>query len=171
MPVLWTPLSGTEDPPGLRKALALGADEPGYAENGLRPMLKIRSYHDSYQAVVNLLAKQIVVLAEKSPIDPSEVPDIDEMKSAFTPEAPLAVFAIETAAPTARTAAAGRDPLATAKACRVASLPAAGTLAGPICPAGRRAVRLQGRGQRDQDGQRPAHPQARDHLDRSLVHC
>ena len=110
IPVLWTPLSSTQDPSGLRKALALGHDAPGYAENGLWPMLKIRSYHDSYRAVVNLLAKEIVALAEESPIHPSEVPDIDEMKNAFTPGSPLAVFAIETAVPTAHIAARGNDP-------------------------------------------------------------
>jgi FxsC-like protein len=110
MPVLWTPLHGTQDLPGLREALALGHDAPGYAKNGLWPMLKIKSYHDSYRAVVNLLAKRIVVLAEGSPIRPSEVPDIDEMKSAFALGSPLAVFAVETATPTARTVAMGHDP-------------------------------------------------------------
>ena len=105
MPILWTPLLGTRERPELRKALALGADKRGYAENGLRLMLKISSYRKPYEAVVNLLAKEIVVIAEKSPIDPSEVPDIDEMESAFRPESRLAVFAIETAAPTARAAA------------------------------------------------------------------
>ncbi len=110
VPVLWAPLSGTQDPPGLREALALGADEPGYVDNGLRALLKISSYRDSYRAVVNLLAKEIVVLAEQSPIRPSEVPDIDEMNSAFSLGSPLAVFAIETAAPMARTVATERDP-------------------------------------------------------------
>jgi len=110
VPVLWAPLSETQDPPGLHEALALGADEPAYAENGLRALLKIGPYRDSYQTVLDLVAKQIVVLAENSPIRPSEVPDIDEMKSAFMPESPLAVFAIETAAPALRTAVGGRDP-------------------------------------------------------------
>jgi FxsC-like protein len=38
------------------------------------------------------------------------VPDIDEMTSPFSPEARLAVFSIETAAPTASTVTAGHDP-------------------------------------------------------------
>jgi FxsC-like protein len=109
VPVLWTPLSGAQDPPGLREALALGADEPGYTENGLRALLKIRPYRDSYQAVVNVLAKRIVLLAEKSPIRSSEVPDIDEMESAFTSKPHLSVFAIETAAPTVSTIVPDRD--------------------------------------------------------------
>jgi FxsC-like protein len=99
VPVLWAPLPETQNPPGLRQALALGAGEPGYAENGLQALLKIRSYHDSYQAVVDGLAKRIVVLAEKSPIGASERPGIDEMSSAFPNESRLAVFSIETAAP------------------------------------------------------------------------
>jgi FxsC-like protein len=110
VPVLWTSLPEAQDPPGLREALALGADEPGYTENGLRAMLKIKWYHDSYRAVVNVLAKRIVMLAEESPIGPSEVPDIDEMKSPFSPGSRLSVFAIETAAPTTRTVAADHDP-------------------------------------------------------------
>lgn len=109
-PVLWTPLAGTQHLPGFREALELGAGEPGYAENGLLAMLKIRSYHDSYRAVVNVLAQRIVVLAEKSPIGPSAVPHVEKMKSAFQPESRLAVFAIETAAPTARTITAGHEP-------------------------------------------------------------
>jgi FxsC-like protein len=109
MPVLWTPLLGTRDAPGLRKALALGRDVPGYAKNGLRPMLRIKSYHDSYRAIVNLLAKEIVTVAEESPIRSSEVPDIDEMRSAFAPGSPLAIFAIETVTPTGRAVATGRD--------------------------------------------------------------
>jgi FxsC-like protein len=110
VPVLWTSLPEAQDPPGLREALALGADEPGYTENGLRALLNIGWYRDSYQAVVNVLAKRIVALAEESPIGPSEVPDIDKMKSPFLPESRLAVFAIETAAPTIRTVAQDHDP-------------------------------------------------------------
>jgi FxsC-like protein len=116
VPVLWAPLSGlsgTEDPPGLREALARDADKRGYAEEGLVGLLKINSYRPSYQAVVNSLAQRIVVLAENSPIDPiepSEVSDIDQIPSAFTPGPPLAVFTIEIAAPTGRTVAAGRNP-------------------------------------------------------------
>ena len=113
VPVLWAPLLENQEPPGLREALALGADRPGYAENGLRALLKIGSYRESYRAVVNVAAEQIVVLAEKSPIRPirpSKVPDIDDMKSQFTVGPPLSVFTIEIAAPTVRTVAAGRDP-------------------------------------------------------------
>jgi FxsC-like protein len=109
VPVLWTPLAGAQDPPGLREALELGGAEPAYAENGLRAMLKIRSYRASYQAVVNLLAEQIVMLAEDAPIERSEVPDIDKVRSEFLPQTRLAFFGIQTIAPTEGTAAPGRD--------------------------------------------------------------
>jgi FxsC-like protein len=111
VPVLWTPLAGTQDPPGLRDALALGARERDYTENGLRPLLKIGSYRGC-QAVSNALAKRIVTLAEKfpiSPISPSEVPDIDKMESAFTSKH-LSVFTIETAAPTVNTVVPEHGP-------------------------------------------------------------
>ncbi|HEX3955521.1 MAG TPA: TIR-like protein FxsC [Trebonia sp.] len=110
-PVLWTPLGEAQGPvAGLEEALALGADHPAYAENGLRMLLKIGWYRDSYEAVVRRLAERIVMLAEFSPIQPHEVQDIDEMTSPFSPDSRLAVFAIETAAPTRSTVAAGHDP-------------------------------------------------------------
>lgn len=106
VPVMWTPLTQAQRPRELRAAIELGANEPGYADytdNGLRALLKIPPYRGSYRAVVNVLAKRIVALAEKSPITPSEVPDIDEMKSPFADVPHLSVFVIETAAPTEST--------------------------------------------------------------------
>jgi FxsC-like protein len=105
MPVLWTPLPVNQHLPWLDKAVALGRDVPAYAKNGLWPMLRIKSYRDSYRAVVSLLARRIVMLAEESPIRPSEVPDIDETPSAFSIDSPLAVFIIETAVTAGRAAA------------------------------------------------------------------
>jgi FxsC-like protein len=111
VPVLWTPLWKTQDPEGLEAAVALGADQPGYVEEGLRALLQIGGwYRASYEAVVDELATRIVVLAENSPIEPLEVQDIDKMTSPFSPDTRLAVFAIETAAPTTGTVAAGHDP-------------------------------------------------------------
>lgn len=96
VPVLWAPLYEPQDQPGFREALELGADEPAYVRNGLRAMLKITSYRDSYRSMLDRVAKRVVDIAEEAPIQPSKVPDIDAMKSAFT-QPPLAVFAIETA--------------------------------------------------------------------------
>jgi FxsC-like protein len=110
VPVLWTPLPAAEDPPGLREALSHGVAEPDYPENGLRALLKIGSYHDAYQTVVNTLARQIVELAEGARIEPAAVRDIDEVKSEFLPNARLTLFVIEVAAPTTRTVAVGHDP-------------------------------------------------------------
>ena len=104
MPVLWTPLPANQHLPWLHKAIALGRDVPGYTKNGLWPMLRIKSYRDSYRAVVSLLARKIVMLAEESPIRPSEVPDIDETPSAFSLDSPLAVFIVETAVTVGRAA-------------------------------------------------------------------
>ena len=67
-------------------------------------------YRDSYHRVVDLVAKQIVVVAERNPIKPSEVPDINKMNNPFMPESHPAVFVIETAVPTASNIAAERDP-------------------------------------------------------------
>jgi FxsC-like protein len=111
VPVLWAPLAGVGDPPGLREALA-ASTEPDYTENGLRALLKPKSHNDQYQAVVNQLAEQIVMLAESDPIDPvepSQVPDIEKVESEFSPGAPLATFDIEVAAPTAANVPEGRD--------------------------------------------------------------
>jgi FxsC-like protein len=112
-PVLWIPLWETQETrklPEFKAALTLGAGQPDYAEDGLRALLEIGPYRDSYEAVVDVLARRIVALAENRPIEPSEVQDIDEMTSPFSPDSRLAVFAIETAAPTTRTVAAGHDP-------------------------------------------------------------
>jgi FxsC-like protein len=105
VPVLWAPLAGVQEPPGLRAALVPGKTDPDYADNGLLVLLKRRLYHhDLYQTVVNRLAAQIVELAEQDPmepVDPSKVGDIEEAASAFPASRPLPVFVIEVAAPTA----------------------------------------------------------------------
>ncbi len=111
-PVLWAPLAGVADPPGLREALDSTA-EPYYEENGLRRLLKHRRYHDLYVTVVNKLATQIVDIAESNPVDPgapSDLPDIEKVESYFLPDAKLDSFDIQIAAPTAATASQGRSP-------------------------------------------------------------
>lgn len=110
VPVLWTPLSEAIRPGWLEEAITIGADAPGYTEDGLRALLRIGSYRSSYQAVVDTVARHIVSIAEEAPIGPSEVPDIDEMTSPFVTEQHLSVFAIETAAPTASTVVPEYDP-------------------------------------------------------------
>lgn len=110
-PVLWIPLPEEQrPPPGLPEALALGAGEPAYAENGLRALLRIRPYRDAYQGVVDRLARRIVDLAERAPIPPSAVPDIRTVQSPFREETAAAVFAVTVAAPTADMAPEGCDP-------------------------------------------------------------
>ena len=109
MPVLWTPLLEEHDPPRYAEALDLGATEPDYAENGLRALLRIAPYHDSYEAVLRELALRIVTIAEEAPLAPATVPDIDEIESPFKPSDHLAGFTIVVVAPTASTAPKGRD--------------------------------------------------------------
>src|ERR1700680_3807456 len=104
VPVLWTPLSEAHDRPDLREALALGADHPDYAENGLRALLKIDPYRPSYEAVVSQLAERIVMVAEESQLEPSAVQDIDKVESEFVLEANLGDFTVKVVAPTTRTA-------------------------------------------------------------------
>jgi FxsC-like protein len=110
VPVMWGPMEETWEAPGLQEALALDSDKPAYLENGLQALLKISSYAPVYHSMLGQLAQRIVVLAENSPIERSEVPDIDKIPSAFTPRSPLAVFAIEIAAPVSGRPAASHNP-------------------------------------------------------------
>jgi FxsC-like protein len=113
VPVLWAPLAGVQYPPELRAALDSGATEPDYADNGLRALLKLQSYHDLYQAVVDRMGAQIVEIAEHDPIDPVEpekVGDIEKAQSAFPADRRLPVFNIEVAVPAAAAGGSqGRD--------------------------------------------------------------
>ena len=109
-PVLWIPLPGEQDRPGLEQAMAVGASERAYAENGLRALLRLTQYRAPYRLVVSRLAKRIVELAETAPIAPSAAPDIDEVPSAFNAGASAAVFAVAVAAPALPDLPADRDP-------------------------------------------------------------
>jgi FxsC-like protein len=113
VPVLWAPLPGQQDPPGLRESLSLSVTEPDYAVNGLLALLRREPYHDKYWAVVTQLAARIVELAERDPIEPvepSQVGDIEKALSEFPPERKLPVFSIEVAALSAASAPGGTDP-------------------------------------------------------------
>lgn len=113
VPVLWTPLPEARDLPGL-ETLYLGPGTPNYvedyAENGLRALLKIEPFRDSYEAVVSQVAERIVMVTEESVLEPSPVPDIDKVQSAFLPKRPLAIFTVEVAAPTSRARPASHAP-------------------------------------------------------------
>lgn len=109
-PVLWIPLPGAPDWPGLSKALALGADEPAYAENGLRTLLRLAPYRASYERIVDRLAKRIVVMATSRPLAPSEVPSFDDVSSPFLPMPEAAVFGVYVASPNLAELPPDRDP-------------------------------------------------------------
>ena len=112
VPVLWAPLAGVKDPPGLREAVDR-VTEPDYADNGLCALLTLEPYRDLYEDVVDRMGAQIVEIAESDPIDPVEpeiVGDIEKAPSAFeAARRQLPVFFIQVAAPTTATAPAGRD--------------------------------------------------------------
>jgi FxsC-like protein len=109
-PVLWIPLPRDQDRPGLSQAMAIGASEQAYAENGLRALLRLTPYQASYDIVVDRLAARIVDLAERAPLTPSPAPDIDAVPSAFRPGDSRVVFAVTVAAPPAGDLPARRDP-------------------------------------------------------------
>lgn len=108
-PVLWIPLPGERDRPGLREALAIGSAEEAYSENGLRALRRLTPYRTVYQTVVDRVAEQVVLLAERDPVAPSAVPDIDQVQSAFDAEAAAAVFTVAVAAPVPSTLAGDHD--------------------------------------------------------------
>ena len=123
--------------------------EPDYADNGLRALLKLQSYHDLYQAVVDRMGAQIVEIAEQDPIDPVEpekVGDIEKAQSAFPADRRLPVFNIEVAVPTA--ARAVRDTRLWRSPRGVAPLPRPGAPARRIRPTAHQAVRLRCAGRR-----------------------
>ena len=113
-PVLWIPLPSGQEPRGLQEAKSLVPSTAGdhYRQNGLRALLRLTPYQSSYRLIVDQLAEHIVQLAEKSPIEPSAVPDIDQVESVFNPAANAAVFAVVVAAPARSGAPAGSDPSA-----------------------------------------------------------
>ena len=77
---------GDEGPARTPGGAGAWSGQPGYAENGLRALLKIGWYRDSYEAVVDVWRSELSLLAEDLPIEPSEVPDIDKMTSPFSPD-------------------------------------------------------------------------------------
>jgi FxsC-like protein len=110
-PVLWTPTPGAETWPGddRRRALALGEDVPAYAENGLRALRVFPSYRDQYRAVVQRLARQIVDVAEQSPLGPSPVPKLRAYHGGDGGEG-VTPFVVAVLAPVADRLPAGRAP-------------------------------------------------------------
>lgn len=99
IPVLWVPLPPGRTPPAHDRALALGAGDQVYLDNGLAAMLRLTPYRARYDAVVERLAEKIVDLAESSPLAPSPVPDIDDVPSAFSPSESTALLAVAVLAP------------------------------------------------------------------------
>lgn len=108
-PVLWIPLPTGQDLPGYDEALAVGAQESAYAENGLRALLRLAPYRTSYWLLVDRLAARIVELAEAAPLPPSVAPDFDDVTSPFEPGSAVASFTVIVAAPVCADLPAERD--------------------------------------------------------------
>jgi FxsC-like protein len=110
VPVLWIPLPAGQQMPRLREAIELAPEAAAgpYRENGLRALLRLTPYRALYESIVERLAARIVRLAERRPIRPSWVPDIDTVVSPFT-KAHVTVFAVVVAAPTFDQAPDGSD--------------------------------------------------------------
>ena len=112
IPVLWIAMPTEPDRPGLHKALTLGASDPAYAENGLRAMLRLPPYLESYRRIVDELAQRIVSLAESDPVLPSAAPPFDYVHSLtpFQPAPGTGGFTVYVAAPAQSELPAGPDP-------------------------------------------------------------
>lgn len=108
-PVLWIPVPGSRDLPGLSEALDLGGSDPAYAENGLRALLRLAPYRAYYQTIVERLADKIVGVAEAVPLPPSVTPTFDEVSSPFESTPGAATFVVRVAAPRLSKLPTGRD--------------------------------------------------------------
>lgn len=106
-PVLWTPVPPGIEHRDLAAARRLGADAPAYAENGLRALCMLRPYRAQYVTVVERLAQEIVRVAERHPLGPSEAPP---PSGTVYPQQTSTPFVIAVLAPTADTAPPGRSP-------------------------------------------------------------
>jgi FxsC-like protein len=94
IPVLWNPLQPSSPlPPGVPGPLAL--DEiPEYREHGLQALQRLPRFRGAYDHVVAVLAEKIVTLAERHPIEPGTVPDLDDGELDFPRGRPLQPFVI-----------------------------------------------------------------------------
>ncbi|MCW6004258.1 TIR domain-containing protein [Micromonospora sp. CPCC 205371] len=105
LPVLWIPFPSWDETPEVRRALALGAGIPAYAENGMRALCMLAPYRDDYTRLLERIAGQIVNLTERLPLHASPAPRLDEVTHAPVPKGADA----ETPFVVAVTAPAGTD--------------------------------------------------------------
>lgn len=108
VPVLWAPLPSAPDLPEAANPLALAADIPEYAENGLRALNMLRLYRELYDEIVVRIAERITQVARNLRIGPRAVPPLDQMRSAFRRKGADDDFVFAVAAPTAGTVPADR---------------------------------------------------------------
>ncbi|HEV3062833.1 MAG TPA: TIR-like protein FxsC [Vicinamibacterales bacterium] len=102
IPVLWNPLQpGYPLPPGVPEPLTLD-EVPEYREHGLQALRRLPRFRGAYDNVVAVLARKIVTLAERHPIEPGTVPDLDDGDLDFPRGRTLQPFVIVVVADTAK---------------------------------------------------------------------
>src|SRR5262249_24648763 len=104
-PVLWIPLPSWDQTPEVGDALALGADTPEYAENGMRALCMLAAYRDRYATLLDRVARRIGDRAEPPPVGASPAPPLDELPSKVDTDV---AFAVAVIAPTSGDVPPGR---------------------------------------------------------------
>jgi hypothetical protein len=95
VPVLWTPMSPTEQRPDIARALGAAGAVPVYRENGLRALFLLRSHRSAYEAFRSWLADEIVAVAERAPLAPSAPLNLEEVEGSAVKEARFLVAMLD----------------------------------------------------------------------------
>ncbi len=102
IPVLWNPLQpGYPLPSGVPEPLTLN-EVPEYREHGLQALRRLPRFRGAYDNVVAVLARKIVTLAERRPIEAGTVPDLDDADLDFPRGRALQPFVIVVVADTVK---------------------------------------------------------------------
>jgi FxsC-like protein len=102
IPVLWNPLQpGYPLPSGVPEPLTLD-EVPEYGEHGLQALRRLPRFRRAYNDVVAVLAQKIVTLAERRPLEPGTVPDLDDAELDFPRGRVLQPFVIVVVADTVK---------------------------------------------------------------------
>jgi FxsC-like protein len=107
IPVLWNPLQPRcPVPSGVSAPLTLD-EVPEYREYGLQALRRLPRFRGAYDSVVAVLAEKIVTLAERHPVEPGPVPDLNESDLDFPRGRGLQPFVIVVVAETIKHIADG----------------------------------------------------------------
>ncbi len=98
LPVLWAPLPGNVYRTEFADARRFAEDVPEYVVNGLSVMCRINTFKDQYRRVLDRMAREIVRVAEGSPL--IATPTVDMVEPNRVRAWPTAPFTIAVLAPT-----------------------------------------------------------------------